>query len=157
MAPSLRQPGALHGGPQILADLPGGAFGRLQRDIAGKALDDHDVDDALADLVALDEAAIFERQVGALQPGVRLTHFLDALDLLDADIEQADGRPLDVEQRSCHGRAHEREIAELAGAGADVGADVEHDAFGFDGRPQGRDGRDARCRPWGAGSASTWP
>ena len=83
-----RQPGARHGGLEILADLPGGAFRRLQGDVAGKALDDDDVDHALADLVALDEAAIVERQLGALQPGVRLAHLLGALDLLDADVEQ---------------------------------------------------------------------
>ena len=43
-----------------------GALGGLERDIAGKALDDHDIDHTLPDLVALDEAAIVERQIGAL-------------------------------------------------------------------------------------------
>ena len=45
---------------QILADLLGRAFGGLQRDIAGEALGDDDVDRALADIVALDEAVIVE-------------------------------------------------------------------------------------------------
>ena len=44
----------------ILADLPGGSLGGLQRDVAGEAFDDDDIDDALADLVAFDEAAIVD-------------------------------------------------------------------------------------------------
>ena len=48
---------------QILADLLGGALGRLQRDVAGEALDHDHVDLALADLVALDEAVVVERQL----------------------------------------------------------------------------------------------
>src|SRR5581483_1337013 len=53
-------PGAAHGRAQILPDLPRGPFRGLERDIAGKALGDHDVDRTLADVVALDEAVIFE-------------------------------------------------------------------------------------------------
>ena len=85
--------GLAHIGRHLL----GRAFGGLERDIAGKALDHHHIDDALADLVALDEAAVVDRQVVLLEPGMRLPHLLDALDLLHADVEQPDARPLDVQ------------------------------------------------------------
>ena len=49
---------AAHRLAQILGDLPGRAFGRLQRNVAGKPLGDDHVDGAFADIVALDEAAI---------------------------------------------------------------------------------------------------
>ena len=49
------------------------------------------------------------------------------LDLLDADIEQPDGRPLEVEQHARHRAAHHREIDQMLGIGADRGAEVEHD------------------------------
>ena len=45
---------------QIGANLPRRAFGGLERDVAGKAFGDDDVDGALADVVALDEAVIDE-------------------------------------------------------------------------------------------------
>ena len=83
-----------------------------------------------------------------------LPGFLDlflALDLLDADIEQADGRPLDAEQRARHGRAHDGEIDELVRVGADRGADVEHDALAAHGRPDRGDRRAGRWSPWCAG------
>src|ERR1700680_525734 len=41
-----------HGALELLAELAGGAFGGLERDIAGEPLGDHDVDGALADIVA---------------------------------------------------------------------------------------------------------
>ena len=93
LAPARRRVGRQRAGQRLAhigRHLLGRALGRLQRDIAGKAVDHDHVDDALADLVALDEAAIVDRQVGLLEPGVRLAHLLDALDLLDADVEQAD-------------------------------------------------------------------
>ena len=67
------------------------ALRRLQRDVAGKALGDRDVDGALAEVVALDEAVIVEARVVQLaQDAPRLAHLLDALDLLDPDVEQPD-------------------------------------------------------------------
>ncbi len=42
----------------ILADLLGGALGGLERDVAGETLGDDDVDRALAEIVAFDEAVI---------------------------------------------------------------------------------------------------
>ena len=116
--------GLAHPGRHLL----GRAFGGLERDVAGEALDHHDIDDALADLVAFDEAAVVDRQVVLLQPGMRLPDLLDALDLLDADVEQPHARPLDVQDGAGHGGAHQREVGELARRGADIGAEVEDDA-----------------------------
>ena len=45
---------------QIFADLARGAFGGFERDIAGKAFGDDDIDGALADIVAFDKAVIIE-------------------------------------------------------------------------------------------------
>ena len=54
------------------ADLLGGALGGLQRDVAGEAFGDHDVDGALADVVAFDEAVIVEvRQIAFAQDAGR--------------------------------------------------------------------------------------
>ena len=111
-----------HRRAQIAGDLPRRALRRLQRDVAGEALGDHHVDRALADIVALDEAEIVEIAAGrpraACWPASR--DLLQALDLLDADVEQADGRPLDVEERARHGRAHHGEVEQLLGVGADA-------------------------------------
>ena len=41
---------------EIFADLARGAFGGLERDVAGKAFGDDDIDRTLADIVAFDEA-----------------------------------------------------------------------------------------------------
>ena len=48
-----------------------------------------------------------------------------------------------------HRGTHERINGKLVGRGADVGAGIEHDAFGLDRRPQGRNRRpfDAGHRP----------
>ena len=96
----------------------------------------------LADIVALDEAEIVDAvEVGlAEQPAGFLDLFL-ALDLLDADIEQADRRALDLEQRARHGAAHQGEIHQLLRVGADRRADIEHDALALQRRPDRRDRR----------------
>ena len=44
------------------------------------------------------------RQVHRAQQLGRLAHLLEALDLLDADIEQADGRPFEIEQHASPSR-----------------------------------------------------
>ena len=56
-------------------------------------------------------------------------HLLEAFDLFDADIEEADRRPFEAEQHARHGGAHHREIDQMLGIGADRGADIEHDGF----------------------------
>ncbi len=153
-----------HGVAQIFAKLFGGSFGSFQGDIAGKALGDHDVHGSLADVVALDEADIIE--VGALrlaQDAAGLAHLLETLDLLDPDVEEADRRPLEIEQHPRHGAAHGGERDEVLGIAADGGADIEHDRFAAQSRPQRRDRRagdaghrlevESRHRHQGAGIA----
>ena len=134
---------------QIVADLPGGALGGLERDVAGEAFGDHHVDRALADVVAFDEADDIRDRAGPLaQDPAGFAHLLVALHLLDTDIEKPDGRALEAEQHARHGAAHDGEIDEMLGIGADRGADVEHDQFAAQRRPQRRDRRplDARQR-----------
>src|SRR5262245_33023821 len=72
--------------------LPRRTLRGLERHIAREALHHHHIGHALPDLVALDEAAIVDLQIALLEPGVRLSHLLDALDLLHADVEQPDAR-----------------------------------------------------------------
>ncbi len=52
-----------------------------------KSFGHHNVNGAFADVVALDKSGIFERQVKATQQSRGFLYLLDALDLLDADIE----------------------------------------------------------------------
>ena len=49
-----------------------------------------------------------------------------ALDLLDADIEQADGRPLAIEQNAGHRTAHHRHLHQMLRVAADGGAEIQH-------------------------------
>ncbi len=117
-----------HRRSEILADLAGCAFGGLERDVAGKALGDDDVDLALADIIALDKALIVEfRKTLFAKDAAGLAHVFETLDLLDADIEEADGRAIDAEQNARRRRAHDRKINQMSGIGADRGADIEHD------------------------------
>src|SRR3546814_20498466 len=91
----------------------GGAFCRLQRDIAGEAVGDDDIGLAHGDVVAFDEADEFERRIlYAAQDLGRRLHFIVALGVLDADIEQTDPRPVPTERRmrqigTHHGKLHE--------------------------------------------------
>src|SRR5690606_730220 len=130
-----------HSGLDVLGNLPRRAFRCFQGDVAGKALHHNHVDDALPDLVAFDEAAVFDREpLDLLEPGMSLASLVGSLDLLDADVEQPYGRLLDVVKGPGHGGAHQRVFAKLPRGGADIGADVQHDALAADGRPQGSDG-----------------
>src|SRR5580700_2699077 len=80
---------ARHRAFEIFSHLPGGAFGGLERNVAGKAFGDDDVDRAFADIVAFNKTVISEARQGLLaQDGGRLAHRLEAFGLLDADIEQ---------------------------------------------------------------------
>src|SRR4051812_19423724 len=84
-------PGPGHGAAQVLADLLCRALGGLQGDVAGEALGHNYVHGALAEIIPLDEAVIGEvREVRLAQEAARLLDDLDALDLLGADIEEAD-------------------------------------------------------------------
>ena len=113
-----------------------GAFGRLERDVAGKAFGDDDVDLARADIVALDKTDIFEIGPPPLaQNAPRLAHWFKAFHFLDPDIEKTDRRALQPEQDARGGRAHHRKIDQVLGVRTDRGADVEHDRFAAQRRP----------------------
>ena len=121
-------PGARQRGAQKLVDLARRALGGLQSNVAAKSFGDDHVGRALADAIALDEADIIElRQVHRAQQFGRLADLLVALDLLDPDIEQADGRPLEVEQHACHRAAHHCHLHQMTRVAADGGAEIEHD------------------------------
>ena len=57
------------------------------------------------------------------------------LDLLDPDVEQAHGRPLQFEEDACHRRAHHGERDEVACIAADGRAEIEHDGVAAGCRP----------------------
>src|SRR5262249_55647583 len=106
----LGQQGARERRSQELVDLPRGALGCLQRDVAAEAFRDNYVCGSLAYAVTLDEADILQlRQVHPAEQFRRLADLLVALYLLNTDVEQADGGPLEVEQDARHGAAHHRE------------------------------------------------
>ncbi len=124
----------------VLAELPGGALGGLERDVAGEAFGDENVDRAFAEVVAFDKAVIAHvGQVGLAQHAGRRPHLFDALDLLDPDVEEADRRTVDIEHDARHRRAHHRQIDEMLRVAANGRADVEHDQFAAQGRPHRRD------------------
>src|SRR6516162_2331470 len=88
-----RHEAVAHRVPQILGELSRSALGRLERDIAGEALRDEDVDDPLAKIVALDKAVVAQvGQVGLPQYPPRRLDLLDAFDLFRSDIEKTDRR-----------------------------------------------------------------
>ena len=75
-----------------------GAFGSLEGNVAGKAFGHHHIDGPLADIITFDEADIFElRPLTRTQHLTCLAHGLEALNLLDADIEEPHGRPIETE------------------------------------------------------------
>src|SRR5580693_8136135 len=105
---------AAHGAFEILADLARGAFGGLERNVAGKAFGDDDVDGAGADVVAFDKAVIFEvGQFLLAQDGGGFAHWLEALGFFDADVEEAYSRTIMAEQDARGGGAHHRQIDEM--------------------------------------------
>ena len=55
-------------------------------------------------------------------------------------------RAVEIEDDAGHGRAHHREIDEMARIGADRRADIEHDALAAHGRPQAGDRRPVDLR-----------
>ena len=135
-------PAARHRIAQKIRHLARGAFGGLQRDVAAETFRHDHVSRARADPVALDEADIVElRQVHRAQLFRRLANLLAALDLLDPDIEQADGRTLQAEQHARHRAAHHRQRHQMMRIAADAGAEIEHDGIAARRRPYAGNGR----------------
>ena len=126
---------------EVVADLLGGALGGLERDVAGKTFGHHDIDGAASQIVAFDEAVVGEtRQMRLAQDARGGFDLFDALDFLDADIEQPHGRALEIEHDMRHRRAHDRQHDQMLRIGADGRADIEHDGLALHRRPQAGDG-----------------
>ena len=87
------------------------------------------------------------RQLLLAQDAAGLAHLLEALDFLDADIEQADGRPLEAEQDARDGRAHHRQIDQMLGvARRSMAPTSSTTEFAAQRRPQRRDRRPLDAR-----------
>src|SRR4029078_2671569 len=117
-------PCAIHCRAQIRCELMRRPLRGLQRNVACKPFSDHDVHRTLADIVALDEAMVVEmRELALAQNAPSFAHLLQSFDFLDTDIQQTNGRPLDVEQYPRHRAAHGGKIDEMRFIGADRSAD----------------------------------
>src|SRR5690349_9429528 len=118
------------------------AFSRLERDVACEALRDNHIYNAFSNIVPLNEAVIFEKRKVALAQNLSgFTHLLEPFDFLDADIQQADGWPLDIEEHARHGAAHDSKVDEMGFIGADRCADIQNDGLSFERRPKRSDRR----------------
>ena len=84
----------------------------------------------------------------------RLLHHVVALDLLGADVEQADARARLALHRAHERRAHDGELQQLLGRAVGVGAEVEHVDAGPCAWAGPRRWPAGRCRA--ASSARTW-
>ena len=119
------------GRPRRVADPGGdglrGALHRLQRDVAGEAVGDHDVGVVPQQVTPFDVADEVD-PVGRHQRGVRLDHVLGALLRLLADREQRHPRPADAEDGLAEGGSEVGELDQVAGPYLGVGADVEQQA-----------------------------
>ena len=127
----IRKEGPPHGGTQIFADLLGGSFSRLQGDVAGEAVSDNDIDRAPADIVTFDETLVANGKRRFLENGGRLLDFVETLGLFDADIASlTDGFSMPNTPPWPRPSGQLGELPHpLRGQ-----ADIEHDAFGLDGR-----------------------
>ena len=125
---------------QELTEQHGRAFGGLQRDIAGEAVGDDDVDGAGADVVSLDETVKADGQVGPLQGGGGVLDGLVALEAFGADVENADRRLLQAQDVAREDLAHDGELHQVVGVAFHVRTEVEHDAFPAPGRKTAGDG-----------------
>ena len=98
-----------------------------------------------ADVVALDEAVEIDRRALAAQPGRGLAQLVVALELLGADIEQADRGLVEAEQDLGEDAAHDGELGEIVGVAFEVGAEVEHHRLAAHGRQERGERRPVRA------------
>ena len=99
-------------------------FHRLERHIAGEAVGHHDVNVACEHAVRLHESGVVQPFVGDEQAR-RSANLRRALAQFGADVEQSSQGIVDSGSPSRR-RAHARELPQLLGVGADVGAQVQH-------------------------------
>ena len=79
--------------------------------VSNEAVGHHHIDTAVKDVVTLDIADIV--QVTALQQLMRFLHLLVALDLLLADVQQANTRPIDSAERGNLLGTHDGKLEEM--------------------------------------------
>src|SRR6476646_5088462 len=92
----------------------GRAFCSFQRNVTGKAFGDNDINNALAYVIAFDETMIVEmRELAFAQDAASIAYLLESFDFLDSDVEQTDGRALDIEQHPSHRTSHRGEIHQM--------------------------------------------
>ena len=102
------------------------ALAGLERHVAGETVGHDHVGGAGGDVVAFHEAVELAAQVADLQHLGRLADALVALQLLGADIEQADGGGGEAEHGAGEHVAHHGELHQVAHVAQHVGAEVEH-------------------------------
>ena len=82
-----------------------------------------------------------DRGEGAAQAGARLADGIVSLQILRADIEQADRRLDQPEDRAGEDIAHQRELNEVLVVAFDIGAEIQHHALAAPGRKKRRNCR----------------
>ena len=102
------------------------ALAGLERDVAGEAVGHHHVHRAGGDVVALDEAVELRADVALAQDLGGQAQALVALQLLRADVEQAEGGRGQAEHGAGEDLAHDGELDQVARVALHVGAEVEH-------------------------------
>ncbi len=119
---------------------PGQSFGRLQGDVARKAVGDHYVDRTLGDVVPLHKAAIVDLKTAVAQKPMGFTHFLVSLLLLRPHVQQTDRGLVHSMHRAVERFSHDGEFNELCCVTADVCADIQDRRDPTDCRPARHDG-----------------
>src|SRR6185437_14413704 len=105
---------AAQGGPQIVHDEICRAFRRLQRNVASEAIGHDNINRAVGDVVAFDEAGELDRQRRIVAQNMRgPLHRIVALHVLRTDIEYSDRGPLQPQDRAGERLTHHGEIDEL--------------------------------------------
>ena len=122
--------------------MPRRSLGGFQGDIAAETLRYNHVGRTLANAVAFDEADVVKLgKLHRTQQLRGLANFLVTFYFLDANIEQADGGPLEIEQDARHGAAHQCQRHQMLRVAADGGAEIEHNRITAGCRPYCRERR----------------
>ena len=130
---------------QQVADQLQRALAGLQRDVAGEAVGHHHVGGAGGDVVALDEAVELRGDMAGAQRLGGAPQRVVALQLLGADIQQADGRRGQAKHGAGEHVAHDGELDQVAGVALHVGAEVQHHHVAARRGADGGHGRADRC------------
>src|SRR5438270_11440551 len=116
------------GRPELLThpirDQPRDPLHGLERDVAGEAVGDDDVDVAGEDVVAFHEAHVVEP--AAREQGLGRLHQLVSLHVLLADVEKTDARVRHAVHVAGDDGSHGGELAQLLRSRRGVGAQIQH-------------------------------